>query len=136
MGFNPFRRWTTESGAGKADRDSRIGAPEARVYYPKPNAELDARWTALRNPGLARNGPSPEAQALLDQLPAGLLEQTARDYPHLIEKFAANWSSPTAMRKVFEELTFETRVARQGFPLAILNELTELRERYENAQPR
>jgi hypothetical protein len=136
MGFNPFRRWATESDGGKADRDLRIGAPETKVYYPKPSTELDARWNLLRKPGLARNGPSPDAQALLDQLPAGLLEQTARDYPHLIEKFAANWSSPSAMRKVFEELTFETRVARQGFPLAILNELTELRERYENVQPR
>ncbi len=136
MGFNPLRRWTSESGAGKADRDSRIGAPENKVYYPKPDAELDARWTALRNPGFGRNGPSPEAQALLDQLPAGLLEQTARDYPHLIEKFAANWPNPKAMRNVFEELTFESRVTRQGFPLAVLNELTELRERYEKALQR
>ena len=136
MGFNPFRRWTTESGAGKADRDSRISAPEARVYYPKPNAELDAQWTALRNPGSGRKTPSHEAQALLAQLPAGLLEQTARDFPHLIEKFAACWPSPISMRKVFDELTFETRVARQGFPLAVLTELTELRQRYENSPPR
>lgn len=40
------------------------------------------------------------------------------------------------MRKVSEALTFESRVARQAFPLAILAELTELRERYENKQPR
>jgi hypothetical protein len=136
MGFNLFRRWVSESGAGKADRESRIGAPENKVHYPKPNAELDARWTALRKPGSGRKGPSPEAQALLDQLPAGLLEQTTGNYPHLIEKFAANWSSPTAMRKIFEELTFESRVTRKGFPLAILTELAELREHYENSPPR
>jgi hypothetical protein len=136
MGFNLFRRWTAESGAGKADRDSRIGAPENKVHYPKPNAELDVQWTALRKPGSGRNGPSLEAQALLAQLPTGLLEQTARHFPHLIEKFASNWSSAAAMRKIFDELTFETRVARQGFPLAVLTELTELRQRYENSPPR
>lgn len=136
MDLNPFKRWASELDAGKADRDSRIGAPETEVYYPKPNAELDTRWNLLRNPGLPRNGPSPDAQVLLDRLPPGLLEQTARDYPHLIEKFAANWSSPTAMRKIFEELTFESRITRKGFPLAVLTELTELRVRYENAQQR
>jgi len=136
MSFNPFRRWTAESGASKADRQSRIGAPENKVYYPKPNAELDARWTSLRNPVSGRKGPSAEAQALLDQLPVGLLEQTTRDFPHLIEKFAANWPNPKAMHTVFEELTFESRVTRQGFPLAVLSELTELRRYYENSQPR
>jgi general secretion pathway protein D len=50
MGFNPFRRWAAETGTGKADRDERIRAPENKVYYPKPNAELDAKWNALRKP--------------------------------------------------------------------------------------
>ena len=40
------------------------------------------------------------------------------------------------MHKVFDSLTFETRRGRQGFPFEVLSELTDLRERYENAQPR
>jgi hypothetical protein len=136
MGFNPFRRWTAEAGTGKADRDDRIRAPENKVYYPKPDAELDAKWNALRKPVPGRDGPSLNGQALLDQLPAGLLTQTARDFPHLIERFAANWSSPTAMQKVFDELTFESRPSREGFPLAVLTELTELRKHYEDSQRR
>jgi hypothetical protein len=136
MGFNPFRRWASEADNGKGDRASRIGATEVKVYYPKPDAQLDAHWAELRTTGSGRKELSPDAQALLDMLPAKLLEHTARDFPHLIERFTANWSSPQAMRQVFDSLTFETRTGRQGFPLAVLTELTELRERYENAQPR
>jgi hypothetical protein len=40
------------------------------------------------------------------------------------------------MRQVLDSLTFETRPGRRGFPLQVLTELSELRERYENAQPR
>ena len=136
MGFNPFRRWAAETGTGKADRDERIRAPENKVYYPKPNAELDAKWNALRKPVSGRDGRSFDARALLDQLPADLLAHTAREFPHLIERFAANWSSPMAMQKVFDELTFESRPSRKGFPLAVLSELTELRNFYEDSQRR
>ncbi len=136
MGLNPFRRWASEADNGKADRASRISAPEVKVYYPKPDQQLDARWAEFRNPGAGRKGLSLDAQALLDKLPAKLLEHTARDFPHLIERFAANWSSPQSMRQVFDSLTFETRPGRRGFPLQVLTELSELRERYENAQPR
>jgi hypothetical protein len=136
MGFNPFRRWAAVAGTGKANRDERIRAPENKVYYPKPNAELDAKWKALREPASGRDGSSLYSRALLDQLPAGLLTHTARDFPHLIERFAANWSSPMAMQKVFDELTFESRPSRKGFPLAVLSELTELRNFYEDSQRR
>jgi len=133
--FSTFKRWANEASAGKSDRSRRTVTVESKVYLPKADAKADAAWAALRTPAVLR-GPSPDALALLDHLPAGLLEQTARDFPHLIERFAANWSSPQSMRKVFDDLTFETRSGRQGFPLAVLSELTELRERYENAQPR
>lgn len=136
MGFNPFRRWAAVAGTGKANRDERIRAPENKVYYPKPNAELDAKWKALREPVSGRDGSSLYSRALLDQLPAGLLTHTVRDFPHLIERFAANWSSPMAMQKVFDELTFESRPSRKGFPLAVLSELTELRNFYEDSQRR
>jgi hypothetical protein len=41
-----------------------------------------------------------------------------------------------AMQKVFDELTFESRPSRKGLPLAVLSELTELRNYYEDSQRR
>ena len=133
--FSTLKRWTRDASAGKSDRSRRTVIVEPKACYPKPDPRAEATWVALRTPAALR-GPSPDALALLAHLPAGLLEQTARDYPHLIEKFAANWLSPQSMHKVFDSLTFETRSGRQGFPFEVLSELTDLRERYENAQPR
>jgi hypothetical protein len=81
---------------------------------PKPDAKADAAWAALSTTAALR-GPSPDALALIGHLPAGLLQQTAHDFPHLIERLAANWSRPQSMRNVLDDLTFETRSGRQGF---------------------
>ncbi|MGD9869145.1 MAG: hypothetical protein AB7U38_14225 [Hyphomicrobiales bacterium] len=70
-------------------------------------------------------------KALLGQLAGKLsLRETARDYPHVINRLAPFGYRPAQMVKGIDALLIDDRVQRQGFPFAVITELSELRAFY------
>ncbi len=59
-----------------------------------------------------------------------MLPTVARDYPHVVNNLAAVWSEPTRVNGIFDKLLLSDRDSRQGFPLAVVVELSELRNYY------
>jgi hypothetical protein len=53
------------------------------------------------------------------------------DFPHIVNKIADLWLRPILLDRYFEELTIDARGGRRGFPLAIANEIADLREHYQ-----
>lgn len=81
----------------------------------KPREFLDAAGFALmRHPDI---GPR--------------LGRTARAYPHVVNRLAAVWTEPDRLLSQLQGLLLNDRPDRQGFPLAIVQELAELRLHYE-----
>jgi hypothetical protein len=74
---------------------------------------------------------SREASEMMRRLPAGMLRRTAQLYPHVIERIAATWAVPRDLHRTLDDLLFNDRTDRAGFPLEVVNELGDLRERYE-----
>ena len=57
--------------------------------------------------------------------------QLAASFPRIVNRMTGLWRSPRQMDRYFEELLTDTRGTRQGFPLAILMELTALKDYYQ-----
>ena len=53
------------------------------------------------------------------------------DYPHVMNRIAELWMRPIQLDRYFEELAIDGRGGRRGFPLAIANEISNLREHYQ-----
>lgn len=53
------------------------------------------------------------------------------DFPHIVNKIAELWSRPILLDRYFEDLALDARGGRRGFPIAIANEITNLREHYQ-----
>jgi hypothetical protein len=95
-----------------------------RPFPPAARVSMTARPDA---PSTARTRPSRAVRDLLLRLPAGLLDRTAERYPHVLEIVAREWGHGTRLNDALDGLVFDTRGSRVGFPVEVLNELTELR---------
>jgi hypothetical protein len=70
-----------------------------------------------------------EAVTWLAHLPARLQpRQTARQFPRVVNRLARVWSKTYERMGVIEEMLFDTRHGRQGFPKEVLDELHTLRK--------
>jgi hypothetical protein len=56
--------------------------------------------------------------------------ETCKNFPHIMNLISASWHEPKAFVKTLDELLMDERGGRQGFPFAIIVELTDLREYY------
>jgi hypothetical protein len=72
------------------------------------------------------------AQALLASIEESTRpKQLASAFPRIVNRMAGLWKSPRQMDLYFDDLLTDTRGSRQGFPLAILMELTSLKDYYQ-----
>lgn len=71
------------------------------------------------------------ALEMLSRLPEGLLATTAARFPRVLDVLARAWGSPARFHRELDRLVFDERGGREGFPPAVLAELSELRMRYE-----
>jgi hypothetical protein len=70
-------------------------------------------------------------RALLEQLAGKLcLRMTARDFPHVINRLAPYGYRPAGMVENIDKFLIDDRPSRQGFPFAVVTELSELRAFY------
>jgi len=83
---------------------------------------------ALRQP---RSGLSRAAIEMMTRLPYPMLRYTAEHFPHIVDRLASEWANPTRMAGAIDDLIYDMRGGRAGFPMQVLNELGVLRERYE-----
>jgi hypothetical protein len=96
----------------------------------------DGRAASAERPGTtddrrpAASRPSLAARELLSNLPDGMLQATAERFPHVIDALARAWAEPSRMNATLDEVVFDARGNRSGFPLEVLLELAELRARY------
>ena len=59
-----------------------------------------------------------------------LLESTAVRFPHVVNQLAAVWTEPEVLLAAVDALLLDDRAHRQGFPLATVQELSDLRNYY------
>ena len=72
------------------------------------------------------------AISVLATLPTGVKPiLLSIDYPRVVNKIAELWLRPILLDRYFEELAIDVRGGRRGFPLAIANEISTLREHYQ-----
>lgn len=95
------------------------GAPEA-------GESADAQSWALGPRQLTR-----AAVRLLEGLPAELRLVALRgQYPRILNRVAEAWPSPVAFDALTRSLLIDERGQRQGFPMQVITEITDLREHY------
>ena len=76
-----------------------------------------------------------QGRAMLEQVAGKLcLRMTARDFPHVINRLAPYGYSPAGMIENIDKLLIDDRPDRQGFPFAVVTELSELRAFYARMQ--
>lgn len=94
-----------------------------------PEAELNDR---AGEPSAARETALTErAQALAAALPHAVRLNHSLRYPHVVNRLAELWGSPSRMRPYLQDLLLDSRGTRHGFPLAVIAELTAIRNYYE-----
>jgi hypothetical protein len=54
----------------------------------------------------------------------------ATQFPRVANRIAQEWKEPSACRRDFEDLVYDNRGGRQGFPPEVLVELLTLRDHY------
>ena len=110
---------TQSAGARRRDSTQVVSNDPAP---PRPGAPAHA----LREPlddgarGLLRN-----------QDVRALLLGTSAQFPHVVNRIAAAWSDPDVLLHLLDELLLDDRAKRQGFPLDVALELSNLRMHYE-----
>jgi|SRR5882672_7987119 len=52
-------------------------------------------------------------------------------FPRIVNRMAKLWKTPLQMDRCFEDLLTDHRGNRQGFPLAVLMELSTLKDHYQ-----
>lgn len=71
-------------------------------------------------------------RALLEDLQVrAILDVVVRDFPHVVNRISALWSQPAACNRLLGDLLLDDRLSRQGFPLAAISEISDLRSYYE-----
>lgn len=96
---------------------------------------------AQPNPAPSRTGPMarPPREPLDDgarrllQTPdvQALLVITSAQFPHVINRISAAWGDADVLLHLLDELLLDDRAKRQGFPLDVALELSNLRTHYE-----
>ena len=87
-------------------------------------------WAAKRKAGDSEPL-SDEAAAWMAALPESVKpRQLALRYARLANRLCALWNDPAACERLLDELMMDRRGGRQGFPLAVANELATLRDHY------
>ncbi len=80
----------------------------------------------------AREALNEIGQALLeDPRVRAILDTLVRDFPHIVNRLSTVWSEPTECNRLFDDLLLDDRIKRQGFPLAAILEISDLRSYYE-----
>lgn len=109
-------RYTTRSAPAVKIEPAEAQAPRSAVYeHGAKGASLAERVAA------ALEAPS--------EFPS--LATVERDYPHLVTKISAAWSSPVQFTRLMSDLLLADRGGRQGFAPDAAVELTRLRDYYE-----
>lgn len=68
---------------------------------------------------------------MMSRLPHPMLRYTAEHFPHIVDRLASEWANPSRMASAIDDLIYDMRGGRTGFPMEVLSELGVLRERYE-----
>jgi hypothetical protein len=68
---------------------------------------------------------------MMSRLPHPMLRYTADHFPHIVDRLASEWANPSRMARAIDDLIYDMRGGRAGFPMEVLSELGVLRERYE-----
>ena len=72
---------------------------------------------------------SSEAKLLLEGLPSPTRpNHLPQIFPRVMNEIARLWSKPDQLDRYFDELLFDTRGGRQGFPMPVALELSTLKE--------
>jgi hypothetical protein len=75
----------------------------------------------------ARESLSEDARALMNSLPDDVpVTAIALDFPHVLNRIADAWEDATAFEGVLRDLLLDTRGDREGFPIAVEEELETL----------
>lgn len=90
-------------------------------------------WAQHRQP------PSPTDHKLQTQAVSWLVSlpesvrplRLARQFPRIVNHLSTEWKRPNACDKIFDELTVDRRGNRQGFPLDLVKEISNLKSYYE-----
>lgn len=85
--------------------------------------------TVRRNTRMSDLRLDEQAVTWLANLPQGLqMRQTARQFPRVVNRLAKVWSMPYQRLGAIEEMLFDIRHGRQGFPKEVREELQLLRQ--------
>jgi len=72
------------------------------------------------------------AQMLIEVLPTPVKPKVLLSYPHVVNRLAELWRTSQPMRRYLQDLLLDSRGTRNGFPPAVIGELSALRSYYEN----
>ncbi len=73
----------------------------------------------------------PRALRLLESLPAEIrLNALRRSFPHILNLIAMNWRCPVQMQRTVQSLLIDARGNREGFPIGVQQEITDLADYY------
>jgi hypothetical protein len=68
---------------------------------------------------------------MLEALPIHLrMLHVRRDFPHVLNRIAADWDAPHRFQRLMMSLLTDDRGNRQGFPIEVMMELVDLRVYY------
>lgn len=129
--------WDTRSVAPRLSSGARCRSVDPPGLYDIERAwaeKLAARGASAvpDEVALPRDALSAEAAVLLRHDTLGrLLGVTERRFPHVINRLAAAWFSPADMTALLDSMLFNERPERQGFPVKVVAELTQVRAHYE-----
>ena len=97
--------------------------------WPLTASYSDKRW--IHTTSLVSGVLSRAAIEMMTRLPYPMLRYTAEHFPHIVDRLASEWANPIRMAGAIDDLIYDMRGGRAGFPMQVLNELGVLRERYE-----
>lgn len=128
--------WDTQSLAPWLSSGARSRSVDPPGLYDIEQAwaeKLAARGaSATPDEAAPRDTLSAEAVVLLRHDALGrLLGVTARRFPHVVNRLAAAWFSPADTTALLDSMLFSERAERQGFPVEVVAELTQVRAHYE-----
>lgn len=93
----------------------------------------DADWALLRKPEDPESKIlSADALVWLRRVPAQFRPVClSRRYPRIVNKMSEVWGNVSKAQDYFDDLMLDRRGGRQGFPLEIVMEISDLRTYYE-----
>ena len=106
-------------------------ASNASVPVPSSDSSAGSRDWLRHRKAKPIDGLLPISGRWLDRLPRYVYpSELATQYPRIINLIALQWNRSDACFAYFDELLFDRRGARQGFPAGVQRELLRLREHW------